>query len=281
MANSNLFKGNIDGVDLNCGCPQGFAMEKKIGACLLREPDHLVDLVKQISSSILYPLSIKMRFHEDGIHSTIGLVNKLAQVANVKAITIHGRYYWQKGSNLGLCDWEGIKLIKESLEHDISLIGNGDINSFDDISKYKKLSGVDSVMVGYGALCNPTLFQNKNNFSIDSVLSDYLNIAKAHNNSLIDIERHIQWMIKSRVNENQFSISELFKSKNLFDVSNFLSNMKPPIIVKIDNTSNQVDNIKYPLSLDEMNDKQKKINEKRLLKNELKMKKRAHLNSEF
>jgi tRNA-dihydrouridine synthase len=39
MVNSSIFKDKIDGVDLNCGCPQGFAMKRGIGSALFRHAD--------------------------------------------------------------------------------------------------------------------------------------------------------------------------------------------------------------------------------------------------
>lgn len=47
----NRFKGKIDGIDLNCGCPQSFALEKGYGCALLRNPDHLTDMCAQIGVS--------------------------------------------------------------------------------------------------------------------------------------------------------------------------------------------------------------------------------------
>lgn len=62
MANLDLFKGHIDGVDINCGCPQGFAMkvvtsksisliiQGKIGAAMLHDPDLLVSLCREVGA---------------------------------------------------------------------------------------------------------------------------------------------------------------------------------------------------------------------------------------
>lgn len=84
LANQDFLKNHIDGVDLNCGCPQGFAMEKKIGAGLLNDPEHLIDLARQISQAIPYPFSMKLRLHEDGVQTTIGMLEKLISSSNVK-----------------------------------------------------------------------------------------------------------------------------------------------------------------------------------------------------
>lgn len=43
-------KDHIDAVDINCGCPQSFASEKGIGAFILKTPDILVDLCKQVGT---------------------------------------------------------------------------------------------------------------------------------------------------------------------------------------------------------------------------------------
>lgn len=40
--------GKIDGIDVNCGCPQGFAMAKGIGSGILRTPDILYKLVDEL-----------------------------------------------------------------------------------------------------------------------------------------------------------------------------------------------------------------------------------------
>ncbi len=42
------FEGRIDGVDLNCGCPQGFALEKGYGCALLRNEDNLIQMCSEI-----------------------------------------------------------------------------------------------------------------------------------------------------------------------------------------------------------------------------------------
>lgn len=42
--------GHIDGIDVNCGCPQGFAMAKGIGSGILRAPDVLYSLVDNLST---------------------------------------------------------------------------------------------------------------------------------------------------------------------------------------------------------------------------------------
>jgi len=73
-------------------------------------------------------------------------------------------------------------------------------------------------MVGYGALLDPTVFSpQQGTISIDSVLSSYLNLARQHENTMIDIARHIQWITKRRNPPVEFK-TKLFNSYDLEDI---------------------------------------------------------------
>jgi tRNA-dihydrouridine synthase len=275
LANQDLFRGHIDGVDLNCGCPQGFAMEKKIGACLLRDPDHLVDLARQISESIPYSFSMKLRLHEDGVETTMALLEKLVSSTKVKAFTIHGRFWWQKGEKRGLADWEALRMIRERLPSHIPLIGNGDVSIHGDFDRFKQQSGVDSVMVGYGALLDPTVFQMER-LPLETVLYDYLNIARRHYNGLVDVQRHIQWMIKRRAGPAVAATevkAKLFQSQSLAEIQTVLASLAPnPITIAVPTLNEgEVDKIKYPKTIDEMTPKELKLHTFRQQKNEAKL----------
>ncbi|XP_078737998.1 tRNA-dihydrouridine(20a/20b) synthase [NAD(P)+]-like, partial [Lampetra fluviatilis] len=53
-----------DGVDLNCGCPQRWAVSEGYGACLLDKPELVRDMVRQVRAQIPDPnfsVSIKIR----------------------------------------------------------------------------------------------------------------------------------------------------------------------------------------------------------------------------
>lgn len=277
LANQDFLRGNIDGVDLNCGCPQGFAMEKKIGACLLRDPEHLVELARQISESIPYPFSMKLRLHEDGVEATIGLLEKLLARTKVKAFTVHGRFWWQKGDKRGLADWEALRMIREAIPRDVPLIGNGDVTVFEDFEKFKRQSNVDSVMVGYGALLDPTVFQLEE-VPIGQVVHDYLAFARRHRNGLVDVQRHIHWMVKRRL-PSHCSLptkARLFQTQSLAEIQTVLASVEgAPINFQIpDLQPHEVDQIQYPKSLEQMTPKEKKRFAERQLKNDAKHAKR-------
>ena len=55
-------------MDLNCGCPQRWAQQEGIGACLINKPQLVFDVVRQTRNRIADPdftVSVKIRVHKD------------------------------------------------------------------------------------------------------------------------------------------------------------------------------------------------------------------------
>jgi tRNA-dihydrouridine synthase 4 len=57
----------VDGVDLNCGCPQPWACQEGVGASLMTNPEVVKDMVREVKSRIgnAFCVSIKIRIHAD------------------------------------------------------------------------------------------------------------------------------------------------------------------------------------------------------------------------
>lgn len=63
-----LIYSSCNGVDLNCGCPQRWAIQEGYGACLINKPEMLRDVVLQTRNRIPandFTVSIKIRIHPD------------------------------------------------------------------------------------------------------------------------------------------------------------------------------------------------------------------------
>ena len=54
-----------DAVDLNCGCPQRWALSEGYGAALIKQPALIADMVQQARARSNLPISIKIRIHAD------------------------------------------------------------------------------------------------------------------------------------------------------------------------------------------------------------------------
>ncbi|XP_030093590.1 tRNA-dihydrouridine(20a/20b) synthase [NAD(P)+]-like isoform X2 [Serinus canaria] len=128
-----------DGIDLNCGCPQRWAISEGYGACLINKPELVKDMVRHVRSQIDNPkfsVSIKIRIHED-LKRTVDLCQK-AEAAGVSWITVHGRSIEERHQPV---HYDAIKIIKQSMS--IPVVANGDIKSLTDAENVHHLTEAD------------------------------------------------------------------------------------------------------------------------------------------
>ncbi len=153
VESAKLVSNFCDGVDLNCGCPQGWALKEGIGACLIDKPEFVSDLVRQTRNQCRDDLlvSTKIRIHSD-YSKTIELCRQIER-SGVSFISVHGRTKSQRSDPV---NWEAVKAIKESVQ--VPVVANGDIKSLDDVVRIKDLTNVDGVMAARGLLENPAFF---------------------------------------------------------------------------------------------------------------------------
>ncbi|XP_060745418.1 B-cell receptor-associated protein 29-like isoform X2 [Tachysurus vachellii] len=130
-----------DGVDLNCGCPQRWAMAEGYGACLMNKPQVVKDMVRHVRNQVdkpNYAVSVKIRIHKD-VRKTVDLCQK-AEAAGVSWITVHGRTSDERHQPV---HYDVIRVIKESLR--VPVIANGDIKTPGDVEAVCELTGVDGI----------------------------------------------------------------------------------------------------------------------------------------
>lgn len=229
MANDALFRGHIDALDLNLGCPQVVAQRGSFGAFLVaqRGVPYVVDLVRSVVAGVApLPVTCKIRLHQD-LPSTIEYVRGLFDAGAV-AVTVHGRFLNQKGANRGDCDWAAIDSIKAAFP-DRVIIGNGDVRTHAQLQHRLTTSAADAVMVGYGALRDPTLF-GAAKFELQQVVQEYVDLARRHPNKLIDVKRHLGWLTK-QLCKTKVERFHLFDAHTLDEVVAALTKFDTPLQV--------------------------------------------------
>lgn len=195
----------VDGVDLNCGCPQRWAMQEGYGAKLISHPELIKDIVRQTVSRVPgLPVSIKIRIHEN-IRKTVELC-KQAEMAGAAWITVHGRTVKQRGEP---ADWDAIKLIKESLS--VPVVANGDIKSESDVRNVHEKTGVNGVMAARGMLSNPAMFAGYDSTPLQCV-TDWVNIALSHGTSFTNFHHHLMYMLEKVTSKAERRVFSELKS---------------------------------------------------------------------
>ena len=274
LANHAMFDGHIDGVDLNCGCPQSCAENKGFGAALLRDADHLVALCAEISRSIKYPLSVKMRLHKD-VDTTIGLIGRLVREGGVAAVSVHARYAHQRGSNRGSADWDALRRIRAAFP-ETPIIGNGGIGVHADMARMRAETGVDGAMAGYAALLDPSAVFSEQPDDVRHMVVRYLDIATRHHTRLVDMQRHLEWMLRAHLT---YSLKPpLFQSRSLLELREVLNALPldPPLVVpELFSTT-----VQTPKPIEAMSEKmQRRLDRKRLKHEQKARNKRARLDA--
>lgn len=187
----------FDGIDINMGCPAKKVAARGCGAGLIRNPPLAQTIVKTVRRGVqdwvngksiedlglksrmvrrvremnrlrsgpeapverhALPVSVKTRIGYDQVVIEDWVLRLLE--TEPACISIHGRTLKQMYT--GQADWESIARAVEVAQGSGTLImGNGDLNSPDQIVSRILASGVDGVLLGRGSMGNPWIFSHK------------------------------------------------------------------------------------------------------------------------
>src|SRR3989344_2290613 len=157
---AKMVENQFDVIDINCGCPAWKVIKTGAGSELLKSPDKISSFINKLASAMNKPVTVKIRSGIDDEHINALEVAKLAQDAGAAAIGIHGRT--QAQGYPGTANWNIIKQVKEQI--DIPVIGNGDVFTPEQFKHRLEQSGVDAIMIARGAIGNPFIFTQINQY---------------------------------------------------------------------------------------------------------------------
>lgn len=144
-----------DAVDINCGCPQKWAMKEGFGAALLEKPELVADMIRSIRNAVgaaQLPCVVKMRVYDDERRSVEFARQVVA--AGASWVTIHGRTPWDTPSSIVRTNT--ISLIRDHLT--VPVVANGSVESPRTAMGLSLATACGSVMCGRGLLSNPSAF---------------------------------------------------------------------------------------------------------------------------
>ncbi|XP_058453634.1 tRNA-dihydrouridine(20a/20b) synthase [NAD(P)+]-like isoform X2 [Malaya genurostris] len=156
----------VDGVDLNCGCPQRWAMSDGYGCALLKTPEIIADMLATVRRNFpsSFSVSVKVRLLQKSLKATVDMCRQL-EASKISFITVHGRTPTEN-TNIPV-DKEALKEIKKSLS--IPVVVNGDVFSLRDADKMYDITNCDGVMAARGILSNPAFFAGYEKTPLDCI----------------------------------------------------------------------------------------------------------------
>jgi nifR3 family TIM-barrel protein len=184
----------FDGVDINMGCPSKNVSARGCGAALIRNPPLAREIIRAVHAGVSdwaaghriesiglrpkvaervlaltsgrdgsrprkpMPVSVKTRLGYDSVVIEDWVSILLGEQPDV--ISIHGRTLAQMYR--GRADWGAIARAAKLIRQTSTLVlGNGDVESHQDLVTRVQETQVHGVLIGRGALGNPWIFRDK------------------------------------------------------------------------------------------------------------------------
>jgi tRNA-dihydrouridine synthase B len=153
------------------------------------------------------PVTVKIRAGWDKSSINATEIAKIVEANGASMVTIHGRTREQMYEPYA--DLEIIKAVKNAVK--IPVIGNGDIVNGESAKRMLEYTGVDSIMVGRGALGNPFIFNeikaylSKKSYTPPSICEKIATARehvllmvqdKGEESAILEARKHLAWYIK-------------------------------------------------------------------------------------
>ncbi|QLG70769.1 hypothetical protein HG535_0A07110 [Zygotorulaspora mrakii] len=233
---------DVDGIDVNAGCPKHFSIHSGMGAALLKTPDKLCAILKELVEKVGKPynksISVKIRILEEEA-TTLELVENLC-LTGIHNLTVHCRTAPMRNREAPIRDYIP-KIHQICKKHKVSLIMNGAVRSkthYNELLQELQLPLEIGGMMADCAESNPTVF-SKNPLPWYDVVREYLKIAQSFDNHTSNTKYMLSRLVpgKSKLfqffarcktpREIEYVVSQLGeKGELLSDPSNFLQSCR-------------------------------------------------------
>jgi len=160
----------FDIIDYNMGCPAPHITQQMAGGALLQQTNLTQQIFQTLVSAVKKPVTLKIRSGvTDASRFLFKEIAEIAEDEGIQMITLHPRTVNQGYS--GNADWNLIKELKEI--SGIPIVGNGDITTPEDAKNMFDETNCDYVMIGRGAMGNPFLFEQINDYLKTNTYHEY------------------------------------------------------------------------------------------------------------
>lgn len=157
---AKIVAADVNGIDVNSGCPKPFSTSGGMGAALLKDPDRLVSileaLVREVGNPFEIGISVKIRILETA-EKTEALVSRLVKTG-ITGLTVHCRTTPMRPRERAIRDQ--LRMVA-SICHNagVACVMNGDVASRSDALALMDEYGVDGAMIATAAEANSSCFR--------------------------------------------------------------------------------------------------------------------------
>ena len=140
-----------EAIDINMGCPVKKALQHNYGVALMGDASYAAEVVRMTVKHSPVPVSVKLRA---GLTKDPDYLYRFVmglREAGASWITLHPRTAAQQ--RRGNADWAQISELKNKV--DFPVIGNGDIQTVEDVEAMLAQTGCDLVMAGRALAARP------------------------------------------------------------------------------------------------------------------------------
>ncbi len=211
-----------DILDINFGCPVKKIAGKGAGSGMLRTPELMLDITREVVKAVNIPVTVKTRlgwdvptmydastFLPDAPKNKAYIVElaERLQDCGIQALTIHGRTRSQMYQ--GEADWTLIGEVKNNPYMKIPIIGNGDITTAERAKECFDTYGVDAVMIGRATFGQPWLFKDVRSYLDKGVHDDSMTLDWKFDIFKRQIETSVEYSLREDNALNQRKRTEL------------------------------------------------------------------------
>lgn len=141
-------------IDLNFGCPANTVNRSRGGAILLKEPELLHRIVREVRRAVPahIPVTAKMRLGYETPDGALDCARAL-ESGGAAQIVVHART--KMDGYKPPAHWEWVARVQDAVA--VTVYANGEIWSVEDWRRCRAVCGVDDIMLGRGLVCRPDL----------------------------------------------------------------------------------------------------------------------------
>jgi nifR3 family TIM-barrel protein len=222
-------------IDINFGCPVKKVVQRNGGSGCLRDMGLVETIIRRAVAATHVPVTVKTRSGwSEETRDPVGIAQRM-QDAGAKAFTLHARTRTQMFA--GHANWDEIARVVEALA--IPVIGNGDVQTAEDVLRMRQHTGCAAIMIGRGSFGNPWIFRDGRALLSGGVLplrpdaAERFTVALEHarlalrlqgdtRKTVIEFRKHLGWYTRglpgsSALRERLFQVESMAEAEQIFE----------------------------------------------------------------